>query len=184
MLSWTRLDREETAWNLAPMLTWTRSQRAWFLGAFVALSACQLDTSVETLRIDPSAVTIAADEEVTLTALLGRAGVERPATGVTWTSVSPTIASVTDGADGTAVVRGRRGGRAIIVASIDGLEARTTIEVSTVTLTGITVTPVDPSIADGTTVPLTATATFSDGTTSDITSAVTWFSSKDRKSVV
>lgn len=45
------------------------------------------------------------------------------------------------------------------------------------TLTGITVTPATPSIAAGTSQQLTATATYSDSTHTDVTTAATWTSS-------
>ena len=43
-------------------------------------------------------------------------------------------------------------------------------------LTSITVTPPSPSIANGTTVQLTATGIFSDGTTQNFTSTASWSS--------
>jgi len=45
-------------------------------------------------------------------------------------------------------------------------------------LLSITVTPISPSIAKGTTVQLTATGAFSDGSTQDLTASVSW-TSKD-----
>lgn len=45
------------------------------------------------------------------------------------------------------------------------------------TLTSITVTPSNPSISQGTTEPFTATGTFSDGSTQNLTSSATWNSS-------
>jgi uncharacterized protein YjdB len=51
------------------------------------------------------------------------------------------------------------------------------VTVTAAVLTAIKVTPVNPSIAKGTTVQLTATGTFSDSTTQDLTASVSWSSS-------
>ena len=51
------------------------------------------------------------------------------------------------------------------------------LTVTAATLASITVTPANSSIAKGATLQLTATGTFSDGTTEDITHAVSWSSS-------
>ena len=51
------------------------------------------------------------------------------------------------------------------------------LTVTSATLASITVTPANSSIAKGATVQLAATGTFSDGTTQDITHAVSWSSS-------
>jgi hypothetical protein len=53
----------------------------------------------------------------------------------------------------------------------------TPLNVAVVTLSSITVTPPSPSVAAGLTKQFTATATYSDGSTADITGSVTWTSS-------
>ena len=47
------------------------------------------------------------------------------------------------------------------------------------TLVSIEVTPADPSIANGTTQQFTATGTYTDASTQDLTAAVTWSSSDE-----
>src|SRR5207247_940077 len=53
----------------------------------------------------------------------------------------------------------------------------TLLTVTSATLTSIQVSPTNPSLPKGTSLPLTATGVFSDGSTQDITSQVTWSSS-------
>jgi hypothetical protein len=51
--------------------------------------------------------------------------------------------------------------------------------VTAATLTSLIVTPANPSLAMGTTLQMTATAVFSDGTTQNVTSQVDWTSSNE-----
>ena len=60
----------------------------------------------------------------------------------------------------------------------------TVINGSSATLLSIAVTPGNPSIANGTTVQLTATGTYSDNSTQDLTTQVTWSSSDNTKATV
>src|SRR5207247_2161241 len=57
------------------------------------------------------------------------------------------------------------------------VSGNTTLTVTTATLSTIDVTPTDPSIANGTKQQFTATGTYSDFTTQDLTTQVTWSSS-------
>jgi Bacterial Ig-like domain (group 2) len=66
-----------------------------------------------------------------------------------------------------------------IAATLGGIEGSTTVTVTAATLTSIVVTPTDPSIAKGTTVQLTASGTFSDQSTQDLTSQVSWISAAE-----
>jgi uncharacterized protein YjdB len=80
-------------------------------------------------------------------------------------------------ASGSGLVTGTGEGNAIITATQAGVSGTTTVTVTPAVLTSITVTPADSSIAKGTSKQLTATGTFSDGTTKDLTMSVAWTSS-------
>jgi uncharacterized protein YjdB len=67
-------------------------------------------------------------------------------------------------------------GSATITANQGGVSGATTVTVTTAVLTSIVVTPTGSSIAKGTAVQLTATGTFSDGTTQDLTQSASWIS--------
>src|SRR5206468_3308023 len=58
----------------------------------------------------------------------------------------------------------------------NGVTGSTVLTVTTAALQSIAVTPANPSIAKGLTRQFTATGTFSDSSTVDLTSAVTWAS--------
>jgi hypothetical protein len=64
-------------------------------------------------------------------------------------------------------------GSASIAATLDGVQGSTTV-VATAKIIDIEITPPKPSIAKGTSLQLTATATLSDGTTEDLIGLVSW----------
>jgi uncharacterized protein YjdB len=93
----------------------------------------------------------------------------------TWSSTDTGVATV--GADGR--VRAVAVGTTTIRAVKDGVTGSTTLTVTAAELTGITVTPINPSVPKGRTVQLTATGTFTDQSTQDLTDMVTWSSAND-----
>jgi uncharacterized protein YjdB len=105
-------------------------------------------------------------------------GTNRDITSVaTWTAANPGVATVSDAAASKGLVAAVSGGSTGISAQLSGQTGSTTVTVSTATLMSIAVTPAGPTAAAGSTVQFTATGTFSDGTTLDITTFVTWTSS-------
>lgn len=93
--------------------------------------------------------------------------------GVSWKSSTPKVASMRS--SGTAF--GKKTGSATITASASGLKGTTTLTVSNGTLVSVAITPANPTVSNGSTQQFTATGTFSDSTTQDITSNVHWSSS-------
>ena len=95
-------------------------------------------------------------------------------TQVNWTSLAPATASV--GAS-TGVVQANAVGSTSISASLNGIDAPSiNVTVTPAVLTGIAITPSPVSIAKGASTNLTATGTYSDGTTQDITTEANWTS--------
>ncbi len=70
-------------------------------------------------------------------------------------------------------------GTAVITASLNGGSATAQVIVTPAELVTLTISPQDPSEFLGAQVPFTATGTFTDGTTPDITNQVTWTSSDE-----
>jgi uncharacterized protein YjdB len=93
--------------------------------------------------------------------------------GVSWKSSTPKVASMRS--SGTAF--GKKTGSATITASASGLKGTTTLTVSSGTLVSVAITPANSTVSKGSTQQFTATGTFSDSTTQDITSNVHWSSS-------
>ena len=98
---------------------------------------------------------------------------------VNWTSGDSGIAQVSDTAPTQGLVTGAGVGNTTITGSFAGIQGSATATVTAATLTSIAVTPTNPSIAKGTTVQLTATGTFTDGSTQDLTTQVSWTSGDD-----
>ncbi len=76
--------------------------------------------------------------------------------------------------DGAGVVVGESAGQALVSVYYGTMQAQATLTVNAVTLTTLAVSPKDPSIDKGGTQQFTAIGGFSDGTTQDLTSAVSW----------
>jgi trimeric autotransporter adhesin len=93
--------------------------------------------------------------------------------GLAWKSNHPNLASIRS----TGVANGKKLGSVIISASASGVTGTTTLTVSNATLSSITITPAAPNVALGTTQQFTATGTFSDSSTQDVTLNTHWSSS-------
>jgi hypothetical protein len=70
-----------------------------------------------------------------------------------------------------------RSGKAKIMAKWGSISGSTIVTVTSATLVSIAITPTNPSIVKGTNQQFVATGTFSDNTTQDLTTTVTWGSS-------
>lgn len=94
-----------------------------------------------------------------------------------WSSTVATVATIsnTTGSAGLAASVGT--GTTSISITSGSVSASATLIVNPAALVSIAITPTDPSIALGTTQQFTATGTYTDNSTQDITSQVTWSSS-------
>ena len=91
---------------------------------------------------------------------------------VTWASLAPGVASITTGGLATGV----SAGTVTIRATSGAVSGSTLLTVNAAALVSIAVTPVNPSVPKGLTQQFTATGTFSDNSTQNITNTVTWTS--------
>lgn len=92
-----------------------------------------------------------------------------------WASSNPAAVTVSDSGLVSAVAPGA----ATTEATFGGFSDTATITVTDVALTGLSVTPETPNIVLGNTLQLTASATFSDSTISNVTGQSTWASSDE-----
>jgi trimeric autotransporter adhesin len=91
---------------------------------------------------------------------------------VTWASATPSVATINAAGLASAVAVGTSS-----ISATDGaISGSTVLTVAPATLQSIAVTPADPAVVRGQTEQFAATGTFSDGSTSDLTSQVTWAS--------
>ncbi|MBK8100675.1 MAG: Ig-like domain-containing protein [Planctomycetes bacterium] len=99
-------------------------------------------------------------------------------TAVVWASTNEGVAVVDGVVSGQQQIRGVGVGTTVITATdpIVGVVGSTTLTVTAAALVSIAVTPALPSIALGYAQQFAATGTFSDNSTQDLTTAVTWSS--------
>lgn len=109
----------------------------------------------------------------TATGTFNDASVATNLSGVSWRSSKPNVASVRS----SGIAHGKKGGTATISATASGITGTTTLTVGTGTLVSIAITPAAPTATAGTTQQFTATGTFSDASTQDITLNAHWSSS-------
>jgi 6-phosphogluconolactonase (cycloisomerase 2 family) len=133
------------------------------------------------LQITPAVATVPIGSALQLTALGTYSdGSTRFLTDTAaWTSSAGAIASVTTIAGAKGRVQGSSPGTATITATVGTIAGAATITVPAppVLLTSIAIAPASASILVGATRPFTATATYDNGTTQDVTGSAIWTSS-------
>jgi hypothetical protein len=94
-------------------------------------------------------------------------------TQVSWTSSNPSFISITPTGQMTAIAPGS----AVVSVKMNGVTGQLTVTVTAAALSKITISTPNALVAKGMTEQLSASGSFSDGTTQDLTSQVTWQSS-------
>ena len=131
-------------------------------------------TSIAVTPTNPS-VEIDSTQQFLATGTYSDGTTQDVTSSVTWTASdsSVTFSSTTSGlATGTI-----DGGPFTISAELGSISGTTTLTVTPATLVSIVVTPLNANVPEGLTRQFTATGTYSDDTTEDITTSVTWASS-------
>ncbi len=153
----------------------------FLLLGLVTLSGCHGDGSASSpqllsLQVTPTNPSVAAGTSVQLTAtgIYSDNSHADVTTQVAWTTSNPAVTTV-GASTGTAL--GVAAGTATLSVSLQGLSTTTTLTVTRSNLVSIAVTPSLPSIAAGTNEQFTATGTFSDNTTQNLTADLAWASS-------
>jgi uncharacterized protein YjdB len=136
------------------------------------ISAATL-TSIAVTPANPSIIK-GATQQFTATGTFSDASTQNITSSVTWVSATTGVATITS----AGLAKGVGVGASKIQATSGAVTGSTTLSVTAATLTSIAVTPANPSISAGATQQFTATGTFSDASTQNLTSSVTWTSSK------
>jgi hypothetical protein len=126
------------------------------------------------IAVTPANQTIAdgSTQQFTATGKFSDNSTQNITGSVTWSSLNTGFATITAGGLAT----GAGAGTATIQAKQGTVTGSTGLTVSAATLVSIAVTPPNPTIAKGLTEQFTATGTFSDNSTQNITGSVTWSS--------
>ena len=131
--------------------------------------ACKCIISITVTPVDPN-INNGGTQQFIATATFSDSTTADVTDSVTWSSNNPPVATISN----TGLATGAYSGIATITATL-GVSSSTFLVVGTIS--SIAVTPADATIAISATQQYTATATFADATTADITSVVDWTSS-------
>ena len=119
-------------------------------------------------------VALGSAQQLTATGTYTDHSTQNLSSQATWVSSNPAVATINASGVATPVTIGSTG----VTAAFGGVTSPPlTLTVTTATLVSIAVTPTAPSITHGATQQFTATGTYSDSSTQDITTSVTWNSS-------
>lgn len=120
-----------------------------------------------------ASVPLGNTEQFTATGTYTDSSTQDLTSSVTWSETNGTgSASVNN--SGLGATLGGSQGTATIVATMETISGNTTLNIGAPILVSIAVTPATPSVPIGNTQQFTATGTYSDTSTSNITSSVTW----------
>ena len=103
---------------------------------------------------------------------------------VTWSSNANLVATISNAAGSHGLAATNGVGSASISATFTGVSGSTTLTVTAATLVSIGVTPAAPSVAKGLTQQFSATGTYTDASTQNLTTAATWASSDTEKATI
>jgi len=137
--------------------------------------------SVSSIEVNPAKPQFAAGTslDVTATAIYTDHTHADVTAQAAWSSSNTKVATVNGG-----VLAGVAAGTSVLTATMQGVSGATTLTVTPAKLVSIAVTPPHPSIALGTTQQFTATGTYTDNSTQNLTNQVTWSSDNTTVAVV
>jgi uncharacterized protein YjdB len=137
-------------------------------------------SALSSVTVTPATATVAEQTATQFNAIgtFGDGSTQNLTSSVSWTSTPASVATVSNASPTKGLAAGVAPGTATIAALFAGLQGSAMLTVTNATLNTITVAPSDTSISLGGTQQFTATGSFSDGTTEDLTAQVTWSSSE------
>ena len=133
--------------------------------------------TLQSIAVAPSAPSInqSQTQQFTATGTYSDSSTKNITSSVTWASSNTAVATI--GAN-TGLATGLAGGTSQITATLGSVTSpNDTLTVAAITLQSIAVSPSNPSINKSQTQQFAATGTYSDSSTKDITTSVTWASS-------
>ncbi|HSZ82732.1 MAG TPA: Ig-like domain-containing protein [Polyangia bacterium] len=162
-----------------PLTKGTAMISATFMTVTGSTTLSVTDATITQIQVTPFNPTIPVgfDAQLAATAIYSD-GSNRDITSLaTWSSGGAGAAAVSDALATKGRVTGLAAGGATIQAQYTGVSGTTNVNVSSAALVSISIAPQAPTIAVGTIQAFTATGTFNDMSTLDITPVVTWTSS-------
>jgi hypothetical protein len=139
------------------------------------LSVTPLLQSIEISPANPS-VPKGVNQQFTATGVYSDHSTANLTNEVTWASANAATSAISNAPGSIGVARALAVGTSSISATFEGVTGTTTLNVSPAVLQSIWISPASPSTLEGTTDQLTASGTYSDGSTQNLTSLVSWTS--------
>jgi len=142
-----------------------------------ASTTVQTPPSLTSIKVTPANPTITQGqtEQFTATGTYSDGSMQNLTTSVTWTSLTPSVATISNAAGSNGLAMSVGSGSTTIQATQNGMSGSTKLTVQP-SLVSIAVTPANPTITQGQTEQFTATGTYSDSSTQNITTSVIWTS--------
>ena len=139
-------------------------------------------SSLASVKVSPVTPTIASGttQQFTLTGTFGNGTTVDLSSSAYWQTSNYKEAVI----NSAGLASGLTTGQVTITATYKGLTDQTTLAISSASIASIAVTPSAPTVVLGSMEPFTATATFSDGTSQDVTLLSQWTSSNPLVAVV
>ena len=168
-----------TAGGLATGVTPGTSTIMATLGSVSGTATLTITNPLVTIAVSPQTVFIAAgtNQQFTATAIYFDGTKSDVTTTATWSSSDINVATISNSPGIQGRASAVTAGTATITATLSGQTGAALLTVTSATLNSIAVTPANTTIIVGNQQQYTATGTFSDLTTQDITGTVTWTSS-------
>jgi trimeric autotransporter adhesin len=131
--------------------------------------------SLVSIAVNPTnpSIPLGLQQQFTVTGTFTDGSTQQLASGVTWSSSDQTVVTVDQNGLATSVGTGSTA----IAAKVGALSSSGSITVSAAQLVSIAVTPTATSVPVGSTQPFTATGSYTDQSTQDLSSSATWTSS-------
>ena len=180
-VQWSSSDASVASVNDAGMATAiafgvvTVTAQSGSLQASATLNVSNAGANLTAISISPAGVSVPIHTTQQFTAIGNYSdGSSRDLTAlVTWNSSSTSAATI----DLNGLLTGVAAGSSTISATLGSVSKSTTITITVPTISSISVTPVGLTLGIGINQQYTATATYSDGSSQDLASGVTWSSS-------
>lgn len=147
-------------------------------GAITSSSATLTVTAavLDRIEVTPStpSIPVGTTQQFTATGVYTDGATQDFTTAATWASGNSGVLEVSNGSGSKGFSVANTKGTAVVSATHMGMTGNTTATVSDASLTAIQITPQNGKVAKNFDFPFTATGTFSDNTSRDVTSQVTW----------
>lgn len=174
--SWTAANAATATINSSGLVTGvapgTTTITASLNGVTGTASLAVTAKTVTSIAVSPTTASVAAGntQQFTATATYSDGSTGSVSATVSWTVANKATATI----NSTGLATGVAPGTTTIIASLNGVNGTASLTVTAKILTAINVSPATPSIPAGDTQQFTATATYSDGSTANVSATAGW----------